>query len=542
MTTITMPETIGGINIDELTSADGKGVLDVMLGSIKTLLHAEYKENRIRGTDYANAFVQLIPAVLQQAGMYSLAKAKLPLELQLLEKEAQKADVDIQLATKQLGLTDAQIQDILKGVDIKDYQLTKQMPIEVANLTKQGSQLDAQTQSITKETEIKSYQLSTQLPVETANLSKQGVLLDKQASQVTTQTEAMAYELANKAPLEVEMLGKQADQVAAETVNVTKQGLLLTEQTKQTTQQTTNMVAEKSRIEADTARVTYETAQVLPKQLQQTDAQITQVSKQTDLLAYELSNLKPKELAVMTEQVNVAKQEVALKTKQVEITDYELKHKLPVELEQMTAQTIKIVSDVNNTIKEGKLVDANRCRVNAETAMVTANLNQKLPKEIANMDKDLLIKQSQIDLGVKELALKEQQVAVTVKELGIKDVELKLADYQFKYKAPVEVKKEQAEADYYKYRASSEQAQTDPSAILPGSVLDKNNKVLDEQSRQYLRSSQQTMLSSMLDTWKVRHNADPNDIGNAVDDENKLNDLYIGKIVTAVGNEVGITL
>ena len=377
MTTVTMPEITGGISIDELTSADGSGVLDVMLGSIKTLLHAEYKENRIRGTDYANAFVQLIPAVLQQAGMYSLAKAKLPLELQLLEKEAQKADVDIQLATKQIGLT---------------------------------------------------------------------------------------------------------------------------------------------------------------------DAQIAQVGKQTDLLAYELTNLKPKELATMTEQVNVAKQEVALKTKQVEITNYELQHKLPVELEQMTAQTIKIVSDVNNTIKEGKLVDANRCRVNAETAMVTANLNQKLPKEIANMEKDLLIKQSQVDLGVKEIALKEQQVAVAVKELGIKDVELKLADYQFKYKAPVEVKKEQAEADYYKYRASSEQAQTDPSVILPGSVLDRNNKVLDEQSRQYLRSSQQTMLSSMLDTWKVRHNADPNDIGNAVDDENKLNDIYIGKIVTAVGNEVGITL
>lgn len=485
MTTVTMPELTGGISIDELTSADGSGVLDVMLGSIKTLLHAEYKENRIRGTDYANAFVQLIPAVLQQAGMYSLAKAKLPLELQLLEKEAQKADVDIQLATKQLGLTDAQIQDILKGVDIKDYQLTKQMPIEVANLTKQGSQIDAQTQSITKETEIKSYQLSTQLPIETANLTKQG------------------------------------EQIA---------------------QQTTNMVAEKSRIEAETARVTYETAQVLPKQLEQTDAQIAQVGKQTDLLAYELTNLKPKELATMTEQVNVAKQEVALKTKQVEITDYELQHKLPVELEQMTAQTIKIVSDVNNTIKEGKLIDANRCKVNADTALTTANTNLRLPKEIAVMEKDLLIKQSQVDLGVKELALKEQQVAVTVKELGIKDVELKLADYQFNYKAPVEVKKEQAEADYYRYRANSEQAQTDPSVILPGSVLDKNNKVLDEQSRQYLRSSQQTMLSSMLDTWKVRHNADPNDIGNAVDDENKLNDLYIGKIVTAVGNEVGITL
>ena len=492
MTTVTMPELTGGISIDELTSADGSGVLDVMLGSIKTLLHEEYKQNRIRGTDYANAFVQLIPAVLQQAGMYSLAKAKLPLELQLLEKEAQKADVDIQLGTKQLSLTDAQIQDILKGVDIKDYQLTKQMPVEVANLTKQGSQLDAQTQNITKETEIKSYQLSTQLPVETANLSKQG--------------------------------------------------LLLTEQTKQTTQQTTNMVAEKSRIEAETARVTYETAQVLPKQLQQTDAQIAQVGKQTDLLAYELTNLKPKELATMTEQVNVAKQEVALKTKQVEITDYELQHKLPVELEQMTAQTIKIVSDVNNTIKEGKLVDANRCRVNAETAMVTANLNQKLPKELAAMDKDLLLRQAQIDLGVKDLALKGKQVEVATKELDLKSEEVKLAQYNFTYKAPAEVAKTQGEAEYYQWRAKSEKAQTDPSAVLAGSYLDKNMKVLDEQSRQYLRSSQQALVSNLIDTWKVRYNADPDTTANNATEQNKLADPYIGAAITTAAAEIGINL
>lgn len=407
---VTIPNSKIDVNYDisELTSGglEGNGTFDIIMRGVNSHIESQFKAGRIRGTDFANAYIQAMQIALQQAANYSIAKAKLPLELQMLEAQV------MHTAT------------------------------------------------------------------ETAISVKQGALLDSQATQV----------------------------------------------------------------QAEVNRINSEVTKKLPKEVEQIAAQIAQVGKQTDLLAYELTNLKPKELATMTEQVNVAKQEVALKTKQVEITDYELQHKLPVELEQMTAQTIKIVSDVNNTIKEGKLVDANRCRVNAETAMVTANLNQKLPKEIANMDKDLLIKQSQVDLGVKELALKEQQVAVAIKELGIKDVELKLADYQFKYKAPVEVKKEQAEADYYKYKASSEQAQTDPSAILPGSVLDKNNKVLDEQSRQYLRSSQQTMLSSMLDTWKVRHNADPNDIGNAVDDENKLNDLYIGKIVTKVGGELGIVL
>ena len=46
----------------------------------------------------------------------------------------------------------------------------------------------------------------------------------------------------------------------------------------------------------------------------------------------------------------------------------------------------------------------------------------------------------------------------------------------------------------------------------------------------------------MIGSWKVRYNADPDAVGNGVDDDNKLNDPYIGKVLTAYANELGITL
>ena len=117
-----------------------------------------------------------------------------------------------------------------------------------------------------------------------------------------------------------------------------------------------------------------------------------------------------------------------------------------------------------------------------------------------------------------------------------------MAKYQFTYQAPSEVAKTKSEADYYKYRAINEQAQTDPSVVKEGSTTALNNALIKEQSRQFMRSAQQGFLSEMIGSWKVRYNADPDAVGNGVDDENKLNDPYIGKVLTAYADELGITL
>lgn len=323
--TVTIPnsEVNTDYNISELTSGElgGNGTFDIIMGAVNAHIEHQFKLGRIRGTDFANTYIQAMQMALQQASSYAIAKAKLPLELQQLEAQNHKIATDI------------------------------------------------------------------------AVMTKQGALYDAQSLQTMAQTEQVKLETTKKVPAEIEQIKQQ-----------------------------TGLIKEQTRKEI------FETDYVLPKQLQQTDAQIAQLTKDTELKEYELVHIKPLELE------------------------------------------------------------------NAKT----------------------------------EVEIKEQQLA--------------LAKYQFTYQAPSEVAKTKSEADYYRYRAINEQAQTDPSVVMEGSTTALNNALIKEQSRQFMRSAQQGFLSEMIGSWKVRYNADPDAVGNGVDDENKLNDMYIGKVLTAYANELGIML
>ena len=323
--TVTIPnsEVNTDYNISELTSGElgGNGTFDIIMGAVNAHIEHQFKLGRIRGTDFANTYIQAMQMALQQASSYAIAKAKLPLELQQLEAQNHKIATDI------------------------------------------------------------------------AVMTKQGALYDSQTLQTMAQTEQVKLETTKKVPAEIEQIKQQ-----------------------------TGLIKEQTRKEI------FETDYALPKQLQQTDAQIAQLTKDTELKEYELVHIKPLELE------------------------------------------------------------------NAKT----------------------------------EIEIKEQQLA--------------LAKYQFTYQAPSEVAKTKSEADYYRYRAINEQAQTDPSVVMEGSTTALNNALIKEQSRQFMRSAQQGFLSEMIGSWKVRYNADPDAVGNSVDDENKLNDMYIGKVLTAYANELGITL
>ena len=190
------------------------------------------------------------------------------------------------------------------------------------------------------------------------------------------------------------------------------------------------------------------------------------------------------------------------------------KAKLPLELQQLEAQNLKIATDIAVMTKQGGLYDAQIIQTTKETQLKEYELTKIKPLELEN--------------AKTEVEIKEQQ--------------LELAKYQFTYQAPSEVAKTKSEADYYRYRAINEQAQTDPSVVKEGSTTALNNALIKEQSRQFMRSAQQGFLSEMIGSWKVRYNADPDAVGNGVDDENKLNDPYIGKVLTAYANELGITL
>src|SRR5574343_926608 len=78
-----------GFNVDELTegSLTGKGVFDVLLQTLRLHLDREFNSGLITGTAYATVYSQAITAFLAQAAQYAISKAKLPLELQLLQEQ-----------------------------------------------------------------------------------------------------------------------------------------------------------------------------------------------------------------------------------------------------------------------------------------------------------------------------------------------------------------------------------------------------------------------------------------------------------------------
>ena len=214
------------------------------------------------------------------------------------------------------------------------------------------------------------------------------------------------------------------------------------------------------------------------------------------------------------------------------------------------AQTLQTMAQTGQTKQQTDLIKEQTRKEVYETDFVLPKQLQQTDAQIAQLTKDTQLKEYELvhikplelENARTEVKIKEQQIEVSKADLAIKQQQLELAKYQFTYQAPSEVAKTKSEADYYKYRAINEQAQTDPSVVREGSTTALNNALIKEQSRQFMRSAQQGFLSEMIGSWKVRYNADPDAVGNGVDDDNKLNDVYIGKVLSAYANELGITL
>ena len=80
-------------------------------------------------------------------------------------------------------------------------------------------------------------------------------------------------------------------------------------------------------------------------------------------------------------------------------------------------------------------------------------------------------------------------------------------------------------------------AQTDPSVIKEGSVIDMNNKVLAAQVDGFNRDAEQKAANTLLQTWIVRLNNDAALTNNA----NMLTDKYVGRAVEKMMAGVGMS-
>lgn len=185
-------------NIDELTEGklNGNGVFDKLMKTFELHLEREYNKQRIRGTDYANAYIGLINNALNQVSNYALEKSKLPLELQLLEAQIHKIATDTIVATKQGGLIDAQIHKEMAQTEMLHLEMEYKFPKELALIDEQIANMKAEIALKEKELALRDKQLA--ISVIELGIKEQQLRLAE-------------YEVQVKAPAEVRSINAQAD-------------------------------------------------------------------------------------------------------------------------------------------------------------------------------------------------------------------------------------------------------------------------------------------------------------------------------------------
>lgn len=142
---------VKSLPIEALTEGtlNGTGVFDVLMKATKAHLKVEFDENRIRGTEYAEAYTQSIQMVLQQAiaflGLQKQAEltdaqiCKLKAEYDLIEAQIAKTGAEINLLTQKRVTEQAQVEE---GIIQPESYLGRQIALYIAQ--KEGFERDAE--------------------------------------------------------------------------------------------------------------------------------------------------------------------------------------------------------------------------------------------------------------------------------------------------------------------------------------------------------------------------------------------------------------
>lgn len=228
-----------------------------------------------------------------------------------------------------------------------------------------------------------------------------------------------------------------------------------------------------------------------------------------------------------------------------EIKQYQLDCILPKEANNLLlagiltgAQTSAAVQQTNNMIEQHKGIvlenQTKKYQVKELLPLEKVKLettNRMVDAQISGIMTDNEMKTFQMDFILpNELEIKESQLAIAEKEVLIKGEQLLITKFELENKLPADVGLVTAQDELYTQKAITEKAQTDESVVGAGSVIDTNNKLLEEQSKVYLRNAQQTAAKLLIDTWNVRHSSDPD--GNLENAANKLQDADIGAAIT----------
>ena len=184
------------------------------------------------------------------------------------------------------------------------------------------------------------------------------------------------------------------------------------------------------------------------------------------------------------------------------------KEKQAYELNLLEAQDEKVKADAANAKKQLEILQW--------------ELTNKLPMELALVTAQVDKMKADTDLAKEQLKLAEKELVLKDKELTLKDKEIAIAEKQL---------------ELARQKVITETAQTDPSVVKPGSVIDMNNKALQSQIDGVKRDSEQKALQLIIQTWVTRMNND----AAYINDANMLTDKYIGRAVAKVFEGVNIS-
>lgn len=317
-------------DIKELTSGtiNGTGVLDVLLKTVTAHLEDQFKKERIRGTEYASAFIELYQACMTNAVGFVISRHKLPFELYNLEQEGKLVDAQIRqidlLLTKipheieaiqaETNLTNKRAEEVVEQITV--------IPHQIALIDNQANQVLAETMLTNKRVDQVTQELA-KIPVEIALLEKQVLQVASQTALTTSQKEQVDLQT-TKIPKEILLLDKElerntavirlttaqavvsekevTDRLPIEVANLVKQGLRLDKEALLT--------------EAQTAQVTTQTTKI-PTEIEYLQAQIVQLSKQNLNLEKDYE-LKQGQLNIQLEELEIAKASLAIRRKELD--------------------------------------------------------------------------------------------------------------------------------------------------------------------------------------------------------------------------------
>ena len=193
MATTTIPSTI---DIEDVTAKDGSGSFDLLMKSMQEKLDVQYSNNRIKGTDYANACISLLQSTLTQSIEFTLLK--------------DKTAIDIDIAKQNLLLVKAQISKMGKEEDLIDAQIikmsedTKLTQAQITKLGKDGTLVDAQVVKLAEDTKLTQAQVS--------KLSKDELLVDAQITKMGEDTKLTTAQI-SKLGKDEDLVDKQIDKM-----------------------------------------------------------------------------------------------------------------------------------------------------------------------------------------------------------------------------------------------------------------------------------------------------------------------------------------